>query len=179
MEQDSASTMMHSPCNQRRTRRCAGLRFDSPSKRNILLIKDATGLDCPNGDFPMMKRKIVFWFVAGAAVVGMATAQNPKVGASSSKAGTDPLKTATKPLTPKTAIAPRSKTSGSISTSSANSQRTNAELTRLERQSVKAGSSKGGNAGTAKAAPVKSAKTSSPSGSGINASYQKPHVPQK
>jgi len=127
----------------------------------------------------MMKCKVVFWFVTWTALIGLGAAQNSKVGSSSAKTGPDPLKTATKPLTPKSAIGPRRTSSGAVPNSSANSQKTNAELTRLERQSVKAGGSKSGNSGAAKAPPVKSANPASGSGSGINATYQKPHVPQK
>ncbi len=127
----------------------------------------------------MMKCKVVFWFVTGVALIGLAAAQSSKVGSSSAESGPDPLQTATKPLTPKSAIAPHSKSSAGVRNASTNTQKTNAELTRLERQSVKAGGSKNGSTGAAKAPPVKSANTSSGSGSGINASYQKPHVPHK
>jgi hypothetical protein len=119
-------------------------------------------------------------FLIFAAFIGAASAQSAKV-ASSSKSGADPLKTATKPLTPKSAIAPHSSSSAAVPNASANSQKTNAELTRLEHQSVKVEGAKSGNTGAAKSAPIKPsgpAKTSGASaGSGINSSYQKPHAP--
>ncbi|MFZ3190322.1 MAG: hypothetical protein WA180_17800 [Candidatus Sulfotelmatobacter sp.] len=54
---------------------------------------------------------------------------------------------------------------------------TNAELDRLEKQNAKIVASK--NATTTPKAPVKPAVNSSSTGSGINASYQKPRVTRK
>jgi len=128
--------------------------------------------------FQMMKCRIRI-LVTVAALIGLATSQNAKVGLSSAASAQDPLKTATKPLTPKSAIQPRSRSSAPLPNASTNSRKTNAELARLERQSTKTGGSKGGNTGAAKAASIKPLGNPSKSGSGINSSYQKPHIPQK
>jgi hypothetical protein len=127
----------------------------------------------------MMKCRMVILFVTMAAFVGLAAAQNSKVGLSSTPTAKDPLKTATKPLTPKSAIQPHSKSSAPLPNASANSRKTDAELTRLEHQSVKASGPKSGNTAAAKSAPVKPISPPATSGSGINATYQKPRVPQR
>ena len=126
----------------------------------------------------MMKCRIAFLFVTGAALICVASAQNSKVG-SSAKSGSDPLKTATQPLTPKSAMALPRKSALAVPSASTTGRDTSAELTRLERRGIKTGASKSGNKGASKANPVKPAGTSSGSGSGINSSYQKPRVNQK
>ena len=127
----------------------------------------------------MMRCRIAFLFVAVAALVCMASAQNSKIGSSSSTSGPDRLKTATQPLTPKSAMALPRKSAVAVPSASTTRRDTSAELTRLERQSIKTGGSKNGNTGASKANLVKPAGTSSGSGSGINSTYHKPHVPQK
>jgi hypothetical protein len=121
-------------------------------------------------------------FVAIVAFVSIATAQNPyslKSRPSSSPA-TKPLTPksprTTQPLTPKSAT-PKRRASVPLP-NAANSRKTNIELAGLEQQSLKAEGSKGGNAGTAKSASIKPIGTPSRSGSGINASYQKPRISQ-
>jgi hypothetical protein len=114
-----------------------------------------------------------------AALLGMATAQNPKTTASTTKSGPDPIKTAIKPLTPKAEGSSHHTTSVPPAGPSVNSQKTNAELTHLERQSAKASAPKTANARAAKNPALKPAGTPPSSGSGINASYQKPHVLQQ
>jgi len=126
----------------------------------------------------MLKRTFAFVMVTVAASLCLATAQNSKPGASAT-AGPDPLKTATKPLTPKSAIASPHKSSTAAPLASTNTQKTNAELRRLERQGVKTAGPSKTTPGAAKAAPAKPATASPRSDSGINAPYQKPRVPQK
>ena len=127
----------------------------------------------------MTKCRIAFLFVTVGALICLASAQNPTVGSSSAKSVADPLKTATRPLTPKSAMAPPRKSSVAVPKAATSGRDTNAEITRLERQGIKTGVSKSGNTGASKANPAKPAATSSGSGSGINSSYQKPRVPQK
>ncbi|MFZ0770686.1 MAG: hypothetical protein WCA49_15650 [Candidatus Sulfotelmatobacter sp.] len=127
----------------------------------------------------MTKCRIGIFCATLAVLMGVATAQNSKVGSSPTKPGPDPLKTAIKPLTPKSAIAPRSSSSAPPPSASLKSGKTNSELTSLERQSIKAGGAKSGNTGAAKSAQIKPSGTPAGSGSGINSSYQKPHVRQK
>jgi hypothetical protein len=100
---------------------------------------------------------------------------------SSSKNAVDPLKAATKPLTSKAPI-----TTGKSWVTpppTADTRRTNEELTRLERQTVATSNSapvpsKKNKPGNIRNGPIKTSTTSS-SGSGINATYQKPHIPPK
>jgi hypothetical protein len=127
----------------------------------------------------MMKRQMILLCVTLAASAVLATAQNSKPKASPSKSSAHNATSSTKPLTPKSAMTPAHKTSLTVPNAS-NSRKTNAELTRLERQNVKAGTPKGSSGGTAPKVPaIKSDTKPSANGSGINASYQKPHVPNK
>jgi hypothetical protein len=127
----------------------------------------------------MMKRLMILLWVTVAALVGFAAAQNSKPKASPSKSSAHNATSSTKPLTPKSAMTPAHKTSVTVPNSS-NSRKTNAELTRLERQNVKAGTPKSNSGGTAPKVPaIKSDTKTSANGSGINSSYQKPHVPNK
>jgi hypothetical protein len=120
-----------------------------------------------------MKYRVVCWFVAAAALICLATAQNSQVRASSAKAGPDPLQTATKPLTPKSAMPAQRKSSVAEPIASTSSRNTTAELTHLERQNIKAGGSKSG-AGPAKSASAPKSANTSAGRSGIDFKYQKP-----
>jgi hypothetical protein len=121
----------------------------------------------------MMKYRVVCLFITVAALVALATAQNTQARSSSAKSGPDPLQTATKPLTPKSAITPHRKSS--VALPATNDRNTTAELTRMERQNVKAGDSKSVSVPSAqRVSPVKSADTSAGNGSGINFKYKKP-----
>jgi hypothetical protein len=57
----------------------------------------------------MTQYKVICLFVAIAGGLCLATAQSSQVGSSSAKRGADPLQTATKPLTPKSAMPPQRK----------------------------------------------------------------------
>ena len=124
----------------------------------------------------MMKRRVVCSLVTMAAGICLATAQNStqksQVGSTSAKSGADPLKTATKPLTPKSAMPAPHKSSVAVPNTSKSGRNTTAELTHLEQQNTKAGSSK--STPPAKVPPVKPADKSAGSDSGINFKYQKP-----
>jgi hypothetical protein len=121
----------------------------------------------------MMKYRVVCLFVTFAAGICLATAQDSQVRSASPKSGPDPLQTATKPLTPKSAMPPQRKSSAAVPNPATANHNTTAELTHLERQNIKAPSAKSNSTGPAKSAP-KSAGTSAANGSGINFKYQKP-----
>ncbi len=110
-----------------------------------------------------------------------AIAQNSK-GTSSLNKGPDPLQTVTKPITPKSAMTHKPSSAGAAMPMS--SSKTDAELANLERQNsktIKAGTNNPTtNARTAKSNPPNPTKAASGSGSGsgINAQYQKPHIPK-
>jgi len=153
--------------------------FEQLLERKCVVIKELAGTERPNRRFPMMKCRIAFLFVTGAALICVASAQNSKVGSSSAESGADPLKKAIQPLTPKSAMAPPRKSSVAAPKASTSGRDTNAELTRLEGQGIKTGGSKSGNTGASKRNLVKPTSTSSGSGSGIDFSHQKPRVNQK
>jgi hypothetical protein len=121
-----------------------------------------------------MKYRVVCLFVTVAAGIFLAAAQDSQLRPSSAS-GADPLKRATQPLIPKSAM-PVHHPSPAVAPNGATSGRnTNEELNHLERQNVKTPSSKSGKTGTAKAASVpKSPDASAGRGSGINFKYQKP-----
>jgi hypothetical protein len=127
----------------------------------------------------MMKCGIALLFVTVAASICVASAQNSNIGSSSAESGAAPIKKAIQPLTPKSAMAAPRKSSVALPKASTSGRDTSAELTRLEHQGIKTGGSKSGNTRATKADLVKPAAGSSGSGSGINSSYQKPHVPRK
>jgi hypothetical protein len=115
----------------------------------------------------MMKRRGSVLLVTVAAFAGLAAGQNSNSNFYKNPPY-HPSSSASQPLTPKSDIPKTTK-----------GRKTNTELARLEQQNVKAGGSKSGNTGAAKSTSIKSAGTTSRSGSGINASYQKPHVPKR
>lgn len=119
----------------------------------------------------MMKCMAVLLLVTIASLLGPATAQNSQKLSSSGKPNSGSEHTATKPITPKSAM-PTARTSSSVvPPGSTRGKNTNAELTRLERQQIKPENQKK----TAKPAPApKPAGTAKGNGSGINFAYQKP-----
>jgi hypothetical protein len=102
--------------------------------------------------------------------MGLATAQNSMSGSLSHKSGPDPVKAATKPVTPKSAMSGQRK-SAPVQMKAAN-QNTNSELSRLERGQAAGVAPR--NAATPKAPPLKSADQSSKQSPAINYKYQKP-----
>ena len=126
----------------------------------------------------MLKRRGSVLLATAMAFAGLAAGQNSKSNSNFYKNPPyHPSSPATQPLTPKSAIPKTSKASAPLP--KADGRKTNTQLARLEQQNVKAGGSKTGSAGVAKSTSIKSAGTASRSGSGINASYQKPHVRKK
>ena len=117
----------------------------------------------------MMKYRLFCLFIATAGSVGLATAQSSQAHSSSTKKAPDSLKSATAPLTPKSAM-PKPSKSSAVPVAPNSSRGTSAELTHLEKQGVKAGGPKS-SAAPAKVAPVKSADTSSGK---IEFKYEKP-----
>jgi hypothetical protein len=127
----------------------------------------------PEREIPMMKYRLVCWFVTVAALIGLAAAQTSPVHSSSAKSAPDPVKAATKPLTPKSAMPSNRKSSAVVPNPSTSDGKTSAELNRLERQPIEAGGSKSATPAKGASAP-KSTGTSAGSGSGINFKYQQP-----
>ncbi len=122
----------------------------------------------------MIKSKVGYVLVACVALISFAPAQTHKGAKSSVRAPQDPVN---KPLSSKSPIS-TGKPSAAPTGASTSSRKTNAELAHLEKQGVVTGS-KTPNSGSARTVPVKTTKTSSGTGSGINASYQKPHIAKK
>jgi hypothetical protein len=121
----------------------------------------------------MTKYRIACWFITLAASTCLSLAQSSQVGASSAKPGPDPLQTATKPLTPKSAMPPQRKPSAEVP-SAASSRKTSTELARLERQNNSAVTSSS-DARSAKGPSVpKSADPSAAQDPPINFKYKKP-----
>jgi hypothetical protein len=125
----------------------------------------------------MTKYKIVCLSVV--ALIGLAPGQSSKPLSSSAKSGSDPLKTATKPLTPKSAMPSHRKTGAVAPKPATNSSKTTGELTRLERgKNIKSDGAKNSSTVPAKSAVAKSPATatgtSSGNGSGIDFKYKKP-----
>jgi len=123
-----------------------------------------------------MKLKFGF-FLFAAILTGFAAGQTSKTTVShGTSSKPDP---ALKPLTPKSAMQPGSRSSAVPPSVPSGSHKADVELSHLEQQNVKAVSSKSSNKVIAKAPAVKSSASNSKTGSGINASYRKPQTPQK
>lgn len=118
-----------------------------------------------------MKRRVVYLFLTAAIWTCMATAQSSPGRSSSAKATPDPLQSATKPLTPKSAMPAQHKSSAVAPNPSG--RNTTAELTHLEQQNIKSGSSNSSKGSAKSVPPLKPAGTSG-SGPGIDFKYQKP-----
>jgi hypothetical protein len=118
-----------------------------------------------------MKFRIARLLVTLAAGVSLATAQNSQ--ARSSPAKKDPLQTATKPLTPKSAMPAQHKSTAAVPHTAKNGGNTTAELSRLERQNAKGGKVKSTSPAKSASAP-KTAGTPAANDSKINFKYQKP-----
>jgi len=122
-----------------------------------------------------MKLRIVCLCVALAASISLATAQHSQARSSSAKPARDPLQTAIKPLTPKSATTPGHKSSVAVPKTSKSGPNITAELTQLERQKIKTGTSKRKDAGAVRRTSVpKSPDTTARAGSGNNFKYEKP-----
>ena len=118
------------------------------------------------------------WLLAAIASIGIANAQTALGQSSSStsstaslpaKPGKDPLKSATKPLTPKSAM-PAERKSAPVMPP-ATCTHTSSDLNRLERTNIAASTSKG--AAPAKAPSVGKSSDPTPS-QAMNFKYQKP-----
>lgn len=125
-----------------------------------------------------MKHKIIFLFLALAAMIGLVTAQSSQGHSlSGSKSGADP---ATKPLSPKSAMPAQHKSSVPAPVGKRATGSTTSELKQLEHQNQHAsasakGTARGKSAPAAKpVAQAKSTETSTANGSGVDFKYQKP-----
>ena len=118
-----------------------------------------------------MKFRILRLLVTIAAGVSLATAQNSQ--ARSTPAKKDPLQTATKPLTPKSAMPAQHKSTAVVTRPAKSAGNTTAELNRMERQNAKGGKVK--STSPAKSASVpRTAATPAANDSKTNFKYQKP-----
>jgi len=126
----------------------------------------------------MMKCKTVCLFVTVVTGICLATAQTSPKSSSSGKSRSDPVKAATKPLTPKSAMSPSRKSSAGLPAAPTKRSDPNAELNRLESQDIKVAAPKN-NTGAVKGTVIRSSTASPKGGSGINATYQKPTTPKK
>jgi hypothetical protein len=123
----------------------------------------------------MMKLKSSIACLLATLIAGicMASAQTSKTHSSSTKPNPDPVTSATKPLTPKSAMQPPRKTAAVVAGSTKSASKTSAELNHLERQPAHTANQKGTPA--AKATPK--AVTTDPAAannSRTNFKYQKP-----
>jgi uncharacterized iron-regulated membrane protein len=125
----------------------------------------------------MIKHKVLFLFAIVIAGLSLAAGQSSTVHATSANAGPDPAKVATKPLTPKSAMPAKSKSSMAAPATSAPKagSKTDAELSRLERQPIKA-ANPNANKPAAKSPTVSKPVAVNANGSGINSTYQKPAI---
>jgi hypothetical protein len=123
----------------------------------------------------------VAWLLAVTASLGIANAAAARgqssssslaASSSASKSGKDPIKAATKPLTPKSAMPEQRKSAPA--TPPATRTHTSSELGQLERSSVNASNSKPKQSSAAKVPSIaKSSSTTTPSQT-MNFKYQKP-----
>jgi hypothetical protein len=129
----------------------------------------------------MMKYKFASCLAIAAAWTCLATAQTSQAHLSSTRPTPDPLKTATKPLTEKSANTPRHKSSVVPSQRSAGAGKTSAELRGLERQKDAAkgptNSPTSSPRNTASSKPPAASKTAgmpAANGTAIDYQYKKP-----
>jgi hypothetical protein len=106
-----------------------------------------------------------------SAALGQSSSSSLTTSATDSKSGKDPIKSATKPLTPKSAMPERRK-SAPI-TPPATGTHTSSELGRMERSSVRASNSKPDGSSAAKAPAIPNSSGAAASQS-MNFKYQKP-----
>lgn len=127
----------------------------------------------------MMKYRIVCLLVAVAAFSSLSPAQNSQPRSSSATAGSGALKTATKPLTPKSAMPAHRKAATVAPKATGTMNTTTAQLNHLERQNNKANSPKNPGAAPGKDTTLKSGSAPAGKSSGIDFKYQKPAGAQK
>jgi len=133
------------------------------------------------GRFFMMKYKFASGLAIAAVGTCLATAQTSQAHLSSTHPTPDPLKSATRPLTEKSANTPRHRSSVVPPQKSAGASKTNAELTGLERQrdvvkgpTNRAASSPRNTSSSKPPATSKTAGTPAGNGTAIDYQYKKP-----
>lgn len=102
----------------------------------------------------MMMPKLACFFITAAAAIGLAAAQSSQTHYSSAKPHPHRVQSVSKPLTAKSAMPAKHKSSVGVPNVSKTNRSTNEELTRLEREPVKAGNGK--------STPAAGAKVSTP-----------------
>lgn len=118
-----------------------------------------------------MKHAIIFSLLGALTLVSQGTAQNPPTRSTPHKSDPGAVPTASKPLTPKSAMPAKRKSSVTLPADSS-TRNTSAELSHLERQKTRTNGAKGADKGSQKIAPK--AETSAANGSGVNFKYKKP-----
>jgi hypothetical protein len=118
------------------------LDYPQDPTRNRALIRRA-GAAYPTGRFPMMKYRGACLSRTVAALISGVGAQNSQVRSSSARSSAD-LHAATQPLTPKSALPAKRKSSSAVPSASKRGGNTTAELTHLERQDIRARGSNSG-----------------------------------
>jgi hypothetical protein len=146
------------------------------AKRNAMSNGTCSNQGSEGDEIRMMRNSGIIFIVTALLAL------NCGAQTSANKGAGDPLKTATKPLTPKTPFATGK--SWATPPPAVDTRRTNEELTHLERQTLSTTSpvptsSKTHNSGNPGTASIKPSTAASSTGSGINATYQKPHIPPK
>jgi hypothetical protein len=115
-----------------------------------------------------MKYKVACWFAIAAAWTCLAAAQSSQTHLSSPVQSPDPLKSATRPLTAKSAAPAQHKSSVVMPQKPASKENTNAELSRLERQKTVLSNN------PKSVTPSSTKNTSSPKSAGTSASASAP-----
>ena len=131
----------------------------------------------------MLKRNVIIAagslsFLAAIGAAKNSAAQNSKTSSSSGHSASSSSNAALKPLTPKSAMATGHKSSATLPVANS-THKTSTDLTRIEHENAKATSSEKTGSTTSKTAAVKPVQSTKNSGSGINASYQKPKVSRR
>ena len=119
----------------------------------------------------MLKRNLIIAVVSVSFLVAVGAAQTSKTSSSSGHSSSS--NAALKPLTPKSAMATGHKSSATLPVANS-THKTSTDLTRIEHENVKATSSEKSSSSASKAPVAKPGQSVKNSGSGINASYQKP-----
>jgi hypothetical protein len=125
----------------------------------------------------MLKRNVIIAAVSLSFLTAVGATQNSKTSSASGHSTSTSSNAALKPLTPKSAMTAGHKSSATLPGENS-THKTSTDLARIEHENVKATNSQKASSGPSKAT-VKPVQTTKNSGSGINASYQKPKVARR
>lgn len=121
----------------------------------------------------MRNFKVASWLVTVASCSILVTAQNSQNRSSSTTKGPDPLKTATKPITPKSAMPAQHKSTAAAPATGVANTNASKELSHLERQPSRTPPAPEANA-SPKPAPLKSSNKSTAASPEAKFVYRKP-----